>query len=273
MHRRSNSYINKNYLKQQLVLLVVIVCYVSSLTITFGRYVVSRVATYITSSKEFYFYSDKLEDRNIEYPISWSGTEECIIPINLYSKMNSLKTATHDIKYKVEYEMLSSNAKCTLSKESGVISADTNNDAFSVALSPNTLMDEDDKMRVRINVTTVDDFEKTLTATFVISLESENVSYTIDDEANRPYFNLIINNMQKENITISFDPNEVVIDTTSDVFGSLSSYELLDGTNYVNKIEFVASALSNYNIKFYKKDKSKDYTEETSVIKFEHEEI
>ena len=77
----------------------------------------------------------------------------------------------------------------------------------------------------------------------------------------------------KENITISFDPNEVVIDTTSDVFGSLSSYELLDGTNYVNKIEFVASALSNYNIKFYKKDKSKDYTEETSVIKFEHEEI
>ena len=273
MHKKSNSYINKNYLKQQLVLLVVIVCYVFSLTMTFGRYVAVKVSTYISSSKEFYFYSDKLDDKEIEYPISWSGTEDCIIPINLYTRMNSLKTATHDVKYKVEYEMLSSNALCNLSKDSGVVSAATNNDAFTVQVSPNKLMSKNDKMRVKINVTTVDDFEKTLTAIFIISLENEKVSYTIDDAKNRPYFNMIINTIQKENITISFDPTEVVIDTSNEIFKNLKNYELLDGTKLVNKIEFTADALSNLNIKFYKKDISKDYTEDKNIIEFEHKQI
>ena len=273
MQKTSNSYINKNYLKKQLILIVVAVAYILSLVFTLGRYVLKKVNTYVSATKEFYFYSDKLKEEETEYPISWSGTEECIIPINLYTKINSLKKATHDIKYKVEYELLSSNAVCTLSKESGIVTTETNNDTFTVSILPNSLIGENDKITVKVNVTTVDDFEKTLTEKFIIRVNDESASYKIDDEENRPYFDLIISNMQKENITITFDPNEILIDTTSNIFKTLNSYGLLTGTNYINKISFTVNTMSGVNIRFYKKDKTKDYTDNTSVINFSHEQI
>lgn len=271
MQKKSNSVANKKYLNKQIILLCVIVVYLVSISVTLGRYVVEKVHTYISASKEFYFYSDKLSDTEKEYPVTWSGTEECIIPVNLYSKLNSLKKATHDIKYKVECEMVSSNAICSLSKEEGVVSKETNNDVFTISVIPNNFIEDDEKVIVAVKVTTVDDFEKTLTARFVIKVNNESVQYKIDDAPGRDYFNLIVNNMQKENVTIEFDPNKIIIDTTNNIFSNLKEYGL--NGSYINKINFDMEPLSNISIRFFKKDRTKDYSDDESIIVFNHNQI
>ena len=271
MQKKSNSITNKKYLNKQAILLCIIILYFLSISLTFGRYVVKKVQTYISTSKEFYFYSDKLSDREKEYPINWSGTEECIIPINLYTKLNNLKKAKHDVKYKVEYEMVSSNAICRVDKETGIVSHTTNNDVITLSVIPNSLIEKNDKVIVKVKVTTIDDFEKTLEAKFVINVNNDSVQYNIDDEAGRDYFTLIINNMKKENIHIEFDPDKVIIDNTNDIFSNLLDYELQG--SYINKISFTMDAMSNVNIKFFKKDKSMDYTDNNDIIIFNHEPI
>jgi len=271
MQKNRNSIANKKYLNKQIILLCVIVAYFISISVTLGRYVVKKVHTQIFASKEFYFYSDKLSDMEKEYPVTWSGTEECIIPINLYSKLNSLKKAAHDIKYKVECEMVSSNAICILSKEEGTVSKDTNNDVFTVSIIPNNFIEDDEKVIVVVKVTTVDDFEKTLTARFVVKVNNDSVQYKIDDAPGRDYFNLIINNMQKENVTVEFDSDKVIIDTTNNIFSNLKEYDLRG--SYINKINFDMEPLSNISIRFFKKDRSKDYSDDQTIIVFNHNQI
>lgn len=275
MLKKDRRSINNKYLKKQIILIVIIIIYVLSLTFISARYALKKVDTYLSSSKEFYFYSDKLSEKEKDYPINWSGTEECIIPINLYTKLNSLKTTSHDIKYKVEYELLSSNAICKLSKEEGVVSAINNTDAFTISIAPNGKIEENETIEVKVNVSTIDDFEKVLTAKFVIAINNDDVLYKIDDKNGRAYFNLIINNSSDEaqKVTLNFNPNDVIIDTTSNIFSSLNSYELLSGTRYINEITFTLEPRSNINVKFFKQDKSQNYTNDNNILSCEFEKI
>lgn len=273
MPKNNTKKTNNKYLKKQIILFFIIFIYLLSISFTFGRYALKTVKSYLSGSKEFCFYSDKLGEKEIEYPINWSGTEQCIIPINLYTKINSLKKLTHDVKYKVTYELLSSNATCTLSKQEGIVPAETNTDSFTVTITPNSAIEENEKMSVKVNVITIDDFEKILTANFVISINNEEVSYKIDDSEGRAYFNLIINNMQKQDVTIGFDSNQVFIDTTNNIFKNIISYEFMEGTKYINKVNFIAEAMSNINIRFYKRNKMEDYTNNENIINFEYKDI
>lgn len=275
MRKKDRRSINNKYLKKQMILLIIISIYLLSLSFISARYVVKKVDTYLSSSKEFYFYSDKLSEKEKDYPINWSGNEECIIPINLYTKLNSLKTTSHDIKYKVEYELLSSNAICKLSKEEGVVSAINNTDAFTISVTPNGKIQQDETIEVKVNVSTVDDFEKILTANFVIAINNDDVMYKIDDKNGRAYFNLIINNTSDEaqKITLNFNPNDAIIDTTSNIFNTLNSYELSNGTRYINKITFTLEPRTNINVKFFKQDKSQNYTNSNNILNCKFEKI
>lgn len=272
MRRNKTVRINNKYQKKQFILFFIIFIYLFALSFTFGRYAMKKVKSYLSGSKEFCFYSDKLSEQDVEYPINWSGTEQCIIPINLYTKINSLKKLNHDVKYKITYELLSSNATCTLSKEEGIVPADTNTDAFTVLITPTKNIDENEKMSVKVNVTTIDDFEKILTANFIISVNDQNMSYKIDDLEGRPYLNLIINNTHKQNVTISFNPNELLIDTTNEIFSKLNNLQLQPGTRYVNEVTFTVEAMSNTNIKFFKKNKMENYKDK-NIINVEFEDI
>jgi len=273
MLKKDKKSIDNKYFKKQIILVLIIIIYILSLSFISGRYILKEINTYLSASKEFYFYSDKLYEEETEYHINWSGNEACIIPINLYTKLNSLKTAKHDIKYKVEYILLSNNASCELSKEEGVVSSINNTDAFSLSVTPNGNIDVNENIEVKVIVSTIDDFERILTAKFVITMNSESVLYKIDDEKGRAYFNLIISNSQEEEVTIEFDPNEVIIDTTNSIFEDLGSYTLLSDTRYFNKVVFTAKPRSNINIKFFKKDVMQNYTNSNSILSCEFQKI
>lgn len=267
MLKKNKKNIDSRHFKKQLILILIILTYILSLSFISGRYVLKKINSHLSASKEFYFYSDKLsEEQDTEYHINWYGNEECIIPINLYTKLNNLKTMEHDIKYKVEYIILTDNATCELSKEEGVVSSINNTDTFSISVTPTQNMNNGEKIEVEVIVSTVDNFEKILTRKFVINMGNEEVLYKIDDERGRAYFNLIINNSQKEKLTIEFNPSEVIIDVTNPIFENLQSYTLLSNTNYLNKVIFAIEPMSNTSIKFFKRDEMQNYTNSNDII-------
>ena len=68
-------------------------------------------------------------------------------------------------------------------------------------------------------------------------------------------------NFSSANITLSFDPNIVILDTTTNITqNSEKQYTTVDGISYISSITFGMDAVSSMAIRFYKKDTSKNYT-------------
>lgn len=70
---------------QILIILVLILCF-TTLSVTFGRYVLNEINNFFVRTKEFYFYSDKLKNPSTFYQIdNWSGVDPYTITINMNS--------------------------------------------------------------------------------------------------------------------------------------------------------------------------------------------
>ena len=139
---------------------------------------------------------------------------------------------------------------------------------------------------------------------------SQFINYEIEDKANRPYldFNItntlnyyqvvtafgsyhvgdviegeVYNNLSaadKEKCTsalirLTFDPNVILIDITSNFYENAYSYttEIIDGKEYVNGITFGVDPITSISIRFYKAEASNNYTypfvNPSSIINFE----
>lgn len=76
--------------------------------------------------------------------------------------------------------------------------------------------------------------------------------------------NSIVDKAHSLLVTLDFDPTEVVLDTTSEVYLNSKptdiTYTSIDSVNYVNSISFKVDAEESKVIKFYKKTAAKDYT-------------
>ncbi len=283
-------------LRAILIIFLIVVCFVSIITVL-ARYISNSLNDFFLESKEFYFYSDKLTSNGANYQIdNWSGVEDYNIIINMNSMKNNLKKSSYDISYEVSYTA-SDNIICQISKTEGIISAQTNTDSFNLKITPNAIFENGDSVTVEITAKSTSEYEKELKATFKLIVGQENVTYQIDDEKNDTYLELSITNTQsyylvreafdgyavgnridindylnlsEENknkcysaeITLTFDPEEVVIDTTDKNYLNAKNigYTALNGYTYINKIVLEVDALSSENVRFYKTDKTKDYT-------------
>lgn len=63
-------------------------------------------------------------------------------------------------------------------------------------------------------------------------------------------------------VKINFNPNEVLLDLTSEEYAKAEekSTTIINGYTYVNSITIEVDASSSVNLRFYKVDVSKDYT-------------
>ncbi len=287
---------NKYKAKQLFIIAVVLVCTITLVT-TFGRYVVNTINNFFVRSKEFYFYSDKLSEKSSYYQIdNWTGVDPYTITVNMNSRLNNIKVTTYDIDYDISYRA-SENCSCQLSKEAGTILASSNSDYFNLTITPNTGLTTGDKVWVVITATSNAQYKKTLTATFVLTVGKENLSYEIKDSVASKYLELNITNtlsyykvseafesykvddkidvdtyltLSDENkakcysalITLKFDPNIVLLDMTNTNYLNATqvSKEVINGSNYINGITFKAEPISSAVVRFYKLDVSKDYT-------------
>ena len=90
-------------------------------------------------------------------------------------------------------------------------------------------------------------------------------SYNVGDEIIAEDY-LALSDADKEKfssarITLSFDPNIVILDTTANITkNSEKQYTIVDGISYISSITFDMDAVSSMAIRFYKKDTSKNYT-------------
>lgn len=287
---------NKYKVKQLFIILILLICMLTLVT-AFGRYVVNSINNFFVRSKEFYFYSDKLSENSSYYQIdNWTGVDEYTITINMNSRLNNIKAATYDIDYEVSYKS-SENCNCQLSKNAGTIAATSNTDFFNLTITPNVGLTTGDKVWVTITATSKAQYKKDLTATFVLTVGKENLSYEIKDEKANKYLELNITNtlsyykvstafdsykvgdridvetyltLSEQNkekcysalITLKFDPNIVLLDMTNTNYLNAIEVkkELIDGSNYINEITFKLDPISSTIVRFYKLDVTKDYT-------------
>ena len=287
----------KNYKKQQiLIVLILILCFIA-ITSTFSRYVLNSINNFFVRTKDFYFFSDKLKEQRAVYQIdNWSGVDPYTITINMNSMENSLKKVDYDVDYQIEYTC-TSNATCQISKTEGTIKADTNTDFFNVVITPNTTMDTGDRVTVSIKAISNSKYKKTLEGLFTLVVGKEQLSYEIVDSAQSQYLDLNITNtlsyykvqeafgtykvddkididtyLALEDtdkskcysalITLKFDPNVVLLDMTNTNYLNATNVTTkeINGSNYINSLTFKVEPISSTVVRFYKVDITQDYT-------------
>ena len=209
---------------------------------------------------------------------------------------NNLKKSTYDISYSISYTC-SQNATCQLSKETGIIPANNNDDYFNIIITPNIGLTTGDKVSVEIIATSTSKYQKKLTAMFVLVVGKEKTSYEIVDSVNSKYLDLNITNTlsyynvetafgnysvgdridvdtyltlpetDKQKcysalITLKFDPKKVLLDmTNTNYLNAISTRTTnINGSNYISEITFKVEPISSAVVRFYKQDVTKDYT-------------
>ena len=285
------------YKKKQLLIILVVLLALISLVVVFGRYITDNINNYFLRSGEFYFESDKLSEEGTTLQVdNWSGVDDYTITINMNSRKNNIEKATYDISYDINYSS-TDNVICNLSKEEGIIYASTNTDYFNLTITPNTQLRTGDKVVVDIEVNSTSQYQKTLKGQFILVVGQENISYQITDEVKSPYLELSITNtlsyytvresfgsykegdridtdtylaLSEEDknkcysgeIKIEFNPQEVLLDMTSEVYNKAKDIKttLINGKNYINGFTINIDAISSVDIRFYKVDVTKDYT-------------
>ena len=296
---------------RRIILIVMLIIALFPVGVTFSKYIYDKIKYYILEANHFYFNSDKLEDKGITYNINnWGGVDSFNIQFELNNHKNNLLTSDSDIAYDISV-VCDNDVQCSISNDSGIIYKDEKTVSYDVIVNPLRVFDTGESVNVKIEATSSSPYVKTLSGDFVITVGKKGVSYEIVDEPFQPYFMFNITNVidkytvikefdnykvgdvisistykdlsdsNKKNcisaiITLEFDPNKVVIDTTSNIINNSEiTNTFVNGVSYVSKIKFNVEATSSTSIRFYKKDKSIDYTypyvNDTSIISFDVE--
>lgn len=296
-------------IKKRYIVLIFLIAVTLTIGVSFSKYVTEKIKYYIMEANNFYFNSDKLVYGGKTYGINnWGGAGVFNIQFELNNEKNNILSSTSDIEYSISTEC-SEDVICALNETSGIIYVSEKKDSFVLTITPQRVFNTGETVTINVVADSIAPYEKRLSATFVITVGKEGITYQINDALYQPYLNYIITNSRtsyvvktafgnygendeisideymllsdsdKANcisalITLTFDPAIVVIDTTSSIIDySTMEYELVDGVSYISKVTFKVDALSNTSIRFYKKTTNIDYTDsinsDNPVIEFE----
>ena len=169
----------KIFIRKIIVLLCLLFISLLPLITTFSRYVIKSINEFFDRSKEFYFYSDKLDEEETLFEINnWPGVDPYQIVINLNSRENNKLGTSYNIDYTVSYSCTTNNAICELSKSSGTISTDNDNsDNFVLTITPNARYSTGDRVDVIITASVTEPYEKTISGKFSLIVGKENIEY------------------------------------------------------------------------------------------------
>lgn len=262
----------KNEIKLKIKYIIIFAILIANtivLVSIFGRYVVNKTKGHFERTKAFFFYSDKLEEENPYYQIdNWSGVDDYTITINMNSYQNNLLNIDYNIEYQVSYTC-SDNVICQLTPGPYIIDSTTNKDSFNVIVTPNRTLRNGETAYVEITATTSTPYEATLKGRFTLKVGKEQLTYTIEDVANRPYLEVnITNTLSYYIIKEAFGNYNVGNQITRDVYLSLTKDEqdkcysqminiafdptkiLLDMTDnaYVNGVSSTTTTIDRQNI-------------------------
>ena len=294
--------------RRRLLFLLILIVLLLPVGIAFSKYVTTTIKNYIMEANNFFFNSDKLVQGGTTYGINnWGGAGNVEIQFQLNNHKNNILTSDSDISYTLTTSCDSS-VTCNLSANSGVIYKAEKTDNLTLTVTPLRPFNDNESVTVSVTATSSSPYVKTLSATFVITVGKRGVSYEITDKVGSPYFMFKITNaldtykvvtafsghnvgdtlttaeylaLSPQNqancasvvITLTFDPQYVLLDTTSDIMKnatySVSQYQ---GVDYISSITFNIDALTSMDIRFYKRNSSLNYTypitNNTSIVTF-----
>lgn len=284
---------NKTSLK--IFVFVILICTLP-LIFSLARYITSVIRDYYLESQNFYFNSNRLKRDNPMYQINnWTGIGEFTIEVSMNSRKNDLLFSNFDITYEIEYKC-PQDTLCEISKNSGVIFSATNDDSFTIVVTPTRPFNDGESVTVPVKAISTSPYKATISAEFQMLVGKRGVSYSISDVPGRPYMIVSITNAMTSYrvvqpflaynigdeidistynglsdtnkarcvsayVTLNFNPNIVVLDTTLSLLReSTITNQLIGGVSYVNQIKFPMNAASSKEVRFYKLDNTKDYT-------------
>lgn len=266
------------------------------ISITFSKYVYDFINYYIIPAKSFFFSSDKLKVGGVNYGLNnWGGVGSFEIQFDLNNHKNNLLTSDLDISYEVNYTC-STDLQCSISSSSGIIYKEELTDTFVLTAVPLRAFNSGESVTINITASSTAPYVKTLSATYTLTVGKQGIEYEIVDNEGQTYLNFIITNsidsykcivatgsynvgdeisIEEYNslspadqanfasavVTLSFNPADVIIDTTTDILNnSQKTYTVYNGISYVSSITFGVDAVSTTKIRFYKTDVNNDYT-------------
>ena len=257
-------------------LIICIILLISLITMpTFARYIYNNARDLYLKSRNFSFSSNLLTTMGKSYKYAnWSGVDDYEINLQLYSYENELSLFTYEgegLVYNLTCQV-EDTTKATAHIEttagqataSGYIPNNTNVKDIKIYLRPTENLQVGDTVKVEFTASTTEPYEKQISATFNIKVTGQGVTYSIEDEETSIYATLKLVNTKGETnqITLSYDPNLVVIDVTNEYYENRISQTTttIDGVKYVNSVTFDMEPADVKNIRFYKKDINADYT-------------
>ena len=217
IRRKNNGYRKLIMLLILLFIVIALIRVIIPASVTFSRYVYSKVRNYYLNSKEFYFNSDKLAVDTAYFEASnWSGVDSYEITINMNSRKNNLEMSKVDIDYRVsfEYKVFQSDGTeynnsenmldFTVSKDialdgyvySKIRQSANNKDYFDISFKPkqNVTLNNNDYVFVEVTAESLSPYKQTLVGEFKILIGNLGMSYKIEDNNYSPYLEVIVTN-------------------------------------------------------------------------------
>lgn len=291
-------WVDASLLKRVTILFILVLSF-TLMASTFGRYIYLEVRDFYLASKNFYFYSDKLDSSIKRYTIdNWSGVEDYPIVINMNNYLNNKKYSSSDIYYDVNFNC-STNVICTsnIGDGSRVILSESHTDSFQINVRPNAEFHDGDNAWLEVYASSTVPYVKSLSGRFVLNVGKIGTTYKINDSLGSPYFDLIVTNtldyytvnqsfgdyaaghrldintymalsdVNKSKCSsvitnVSFNPNVTILDMTNQNYldGRNITSTTIGGYQYINGFTFDVDALSSTTVRFYKKNTLVDYT-------------
>ena len=163
-----------------------------------------------------------------------------------------------DDEYTIQVNANTADVTYSIDSNSGILTTDELTDNFSLTIIPGRVFTADESLSVTITASSSSPYVKTLSATFIMTVGKQGITYVIDDDIGQPYLNFTITNARDNyivaeafeghipntdtgmitpeeymtlsdsnkskcysaRVTLTFDPSVVVIDTTSSLFNS-----------------------------------------------------
>lgn len=148
---------------------------------------------------------------------------------------------------------------------------------MAIFVTPLRQIESNETVTIDVTASTTTPYKKTISCRFTLKPETQGTNtYSIEDAENRDYAILKITCPNEgARITLEFDPTKLRIDTNDEIYvnrvENLTETTAINGKTYVKKFIFDLEAEKTRYVKFYKVDKTQNYTypgvQATSPIK------
>lgn len=202
-------------------------------------------------AEEFYFTSDFLEENEQNYTLA-SNTKQLTFELRNYA--DELRSSASDIKYTYDVKKDNTEVK-TGTGTISVIENTGNKESITIDnLSAGTY---------KIRAIATSPFVKTLKATFTIPDENDDITYKINDSDQSPYVLLEVSTNAYDGKIMVQWADRLIPDSTQEPFKNVENY---DSTYKAGNIEMTVQKHSSYTYRFFKEDRSKNYSTTSDII-------